>query len=318
MGIWLSLYLLLLIGFIFVVWFQIRGRRSSPIERIESYVLDTDAVEFERPKTRKTWIQFLGSMIERIPMVIGTFRNIRLELVQADIPLTAEELTALRGCFAFALGFLVMAVTHRWESFPVVFLIVWMVPRYYLKRRIAKRLRAFTDQLGDGLTLLANSLRAGFSFLQAVNSVARELPDPIGKEFGRVTKEMSLGMTIDTAMANFLERVPAEDLELMVTAILIQKEIGGNLAEILDNIGETIRERVRIQGEIRTLTAQGRLSGFIVVMIPLVLTGVLELINPAYIGLLFSNPMGQVMVGVGVTSEILGIVMIRKIIQIEV
>jgi tight adherence protein B len=192
------------------------------------------------------------------------------------------------------------------------------VPRIYVNIRKRRRLNAFNDQLGDTINLLANSLRSGFSIVQSMETVAEQLPDPIASEFHRVTQEIALGLNYEEALNNMLRRVPSDDLDLMITAINIQARIGGNLAEILDTIGHTIRERVRIKGEIRVLTAQQTISGYILALLPVVLGLVLYLINPKYIGRMFTDPCGWIMIGVSVIMMVSGFLIIRKIVNIEV
>ena len=148
-------------------------------------------------------------------------------------------------------------------------LIGFILPRFWLGRRKSGRLNAFNKQLPDTITLIANALRAGSSFLQAMELVVRESRPPISAEFGRVIREVNLGLPFEHALENMVRRVQSDDLELMATAISIQHQVGGNLAEILDSIAYTIRERIRIKGEIRTLTAQQRLSGYVVAVLPI-------------------------------------------------
>ena len=156
----------------------------------------------------------------------------------------------------------------------------FFIPRMWLNRRKGSRLNAFNKQLPDTITLLANALRAGSSFLQAIELVVRESRPPISTEFARVIREVNLGLPFEQAMENMVRRVKSEDLELMATAITIQHQVGGNLAEILDSIAFTIRERVRIKGEINTLTAQQRMSGYVVGFLPIGLAGFLFIAAP--------------------------------------
>ncbi|MCL7452941.1 MAG: type II secretion system F family protein, partial [Anaerolineae bacterium] len=194
----------------------------------------------------------------------------------------------------------------------------FFVPRIYVNMRKRRRLHNFNDQLGDTINLLANSLRSGFSIVQSMETVARELPDPIASEFHRVTQEIGLGLTYEEALNNMLRRVPSDDLDLMITAVNIQTRVGGNLAEILDTIGHTIRERVRIKGEIRVLTAQQMISGYILTFLPVILGLVLYLINRPYIGRMFTDPCGWIMIGVSMVMITIGFFIIRKIVDIEV
>jgi tight adherence protein B len=207
----------------------------------------------------------------------------------------------------------------------LLFLVGAFFPRYYLRYRQGKRLKAFGDQLPDTITLLANSLRAGSSFLQGVELVTREARPPISEEFERVVREMNLGVALQPALNNLVRRVASEDLELMVTAINIQSQVGGNLATVLDSIAYTIRERVRIQGEIRTLTAMQRYSGYVITLLPVGLGAILMLVSPTYFGRMFEPepsmfglPAGVIFLLLGVISMAFGYVLIRRIVDIKV
>ena len=201
----------------------------------------------------------------------------------------------------------------------------WWVPRFYVGRRKAARLQAFNDHLADTITLIANALRAGASFLQAIELVVRETQPPISTEFNRVIREVNLGLPFEQALANMVRRVRSDDLELMTTAISIQHQVGGNLAEILDSIAFTIRERIRIQGEIRTLTAQQRLSGYVVAGLPIFLIVILSVIAPTFMQPMFEAPpdvlgipLGVIILGVGGIMMLIGFLAIRRIVDIEV
>ncbi len=248
----------------------------------------------------------------------GLAANLRTDLARADLRLRVPEfvlLTILCIVLLFILGF------WLFDS-PLVGLVSgvvgFFVPRTYVNIRKRRRLNAFNDQLGDCINLLANSLRAGFSIVQSMETVAEQLPNPIAAEFHRVTQEIALGLHYEEALNNMLRRVPSDDLDLMITAINIQARIGGNLAEILDTIGHTIRERVRIKGEIRVLTAQQRISGYILALLPVILGLILYLLNKQYIGRMFTEPCGWIMIGVSVLMILSGFLIIRKIVDIEV
>jgi tight adherence protein B len=204
-------------------------------------------------------------------------------------------------------------------------LIGFLLPRFWLNRRKGGRLNAFNKQLPDTITLIANALRAGSSFLQAIELVVRESRPPISTEFGRVIREVNLGLPFDQALENMVRRVRSDDLELMATAISIQHQVGGNLAEILDSISYTIRERIRIKGEIRTLTAQQRLSGYVVGFLPIGLAGFLFVAAPGFMDPMFLNPPAVLGLPAGVVILIfggfmmfIGFMFIRKIVDIEV
>ena len=181
-----------------------------------------------------------------------------------------------------------------------------------------QRERQITVQIVDALTVISGSLKAGHSFLQAMELASREIQPPLGEEFARALHEMSLGVSVEESLEEMVDRVDQQDLALIVTAVLVQRQVGGNLAEVLDNLAYTIRERIRIRGEIRTLTAQGRISGLIVGFLPLALGLVVSVINPSYMSVLFSHPIGIMLLVVGVCGQLIGYVLIRRIIRIEV
>lgn len=245
-------------------------------------------------------------------------RAVEHRLMRAGLPLRSGEFVVL--CLGAALpGALLMLLLGA--SLPLAAVgaaLAGSLPWLLLRIRTQRRMKLFNRQLGDSLTLTANSLRTGYSFLQAMELVAREMQAPIADEFARTVKEMSLGATMETALENMAKRLDSDDLDLVLTAVLIQRQVGGNLSEVLDNIARTIRERVRIRGEIRTLTAQGRISGLIVSLLPLVMGGVIYLMNPEYIRPLFAQPAGRLMLGGAVVSQLIGIILIRRIVDIEI
>jgi tight adherence protein B len=319
--------LILIAGFIFALIMAVLGvflvisNRRSPTDRVEEYMKDSFVGTVEARKTQE-------KKISGIRKAIRNLENIRLfsriaakhkkNLIQADILMTAEEFMVLRLIVSLVSMF-VLALLSRQMVFGILgFGLGWFLPNFLVLKKKAKRTKVFNNQLGDALGVFANSLKAGYSYLQAVKSVAKEMPDPISREFGIVLKEMSLGLTVEDTLNGLLERVDSEDLSLMVTAILIQRETGGNLAEILENISETIRERIRLQGEIKTLTAQGRMSGAIIALMPFALAAFLQAANPEYFEALYTNLLGQILIGVALFNELMGILMIRKIINIDV
>jgi tight adherence protein B len=181
-------------------------------------------------------------------------------------------------------GFLAWLIGNRHPISLLIGVIAgFLAPRLYVRRLQRQRLTKFNDQLSDMLNLMVNGLRAGYSTMQAMEAVSKELPSPISDEFRRVVQEMQIGIPLETALDNLLRRIPSDDLDFVITAINVQREVGGNLSEILDTISFTIRERVRIKGEVRTLTAQVRTSGTVLSFIPFGLTIVLWFLNPDYL-----------------------------------
>lgn len=197
-------------------------------------------------------------------------------------------------------------------------IIGYLLPMLILNVKIDKWTKSFNAQLSDALALISNSLRTGYSFMQSLEMVAREMPDPLSAEFERVLIEMNLGVPTEDALNNMAKRIRSDDLDLMVTAVLIQRQIGGNLSEILDNIATTIRSRVKIKGEIKTITAQGRISGLVIGILPIALGVMIYIINPQYLSVLFHHPIGRVMLAGAACSMLIGILIIRKIVNIEV
>jgi tight adherence protein B len=196
----------------------------------------------------------------------------------------------------------------------------YWAPRIVVNSAKGKRLRAFNSQLADTIGLLSSSLRSGYSLLQAMELVAREGPAPVNGEFERVVREVGLGLSPEEALANLIGRMQSDDLELMVTAINVQREVGGNLAEVLDTIAGTIRERVKLKGEIRVLTAQQQYSGYIVGLLPVALSLLLFVINPTYMGSVFQKThwCGWTMFGCSGLMIIAGFILIQRIVDIKV
>jgi tight adherence protein B len=194
----------------------------------------------------------------------------------------------------------------------------YLLPGFYVKYRINKRLKSFNNQLGDTLTLLSNALKAGYSFAQAIDTVAKNAVPPISDEFARAVREMNLGGSPDEALQNITKRIASADFDLVATAYSIHRTVGGNLAEILDNIAYTIRERVRIKGEIATLTAQARASGTLITFLPLVLATFMYFVTPTYFRPMFENFIGWALLALGAFMIFIGNLIIRRIVAIEV
>ena len=239
------------------------------------------------------------------------------ELARANLTITVSEFILLI-VISTAMGLLVGMVLFRSVLGVIGAPVGFYLPRLYLTRRKGARLRAFDEQLADTLTMLAGSLRSGYSLVQAMDLVAHEGAPPTSEEFGRMVREVGLGLSMDDALKNLLRRVPSDDLDLVITVMGVQHEVGGNLAQILDTISYTIRERVRIKGEIKILTAYGRFSGYIIAGLPVVIALVLFIINRRYLEPLYSTTCGLAMLGTAAVSMTVGFLLIRRIIDIPV
>ncbi len=293
------------------------GERAELEERLRGYLGEEEREEIQRE--RESVVQrWFDAQVERT----SWWENIARDLAQADLKLKPIEYLFIR----FGLTVLGMAAGYvlggRRPFFVLLgFVIGFFGMRIIIGRRRAKRLTQFNNQLPDMLNLMVNALRAGYSTIQALEAVSREMPPPISEEFRRVVQEMQIGIPIERALEHLLRRIPSDDLDLVVTAILVQREVGGNLAEILETISSTIRERVRILGEIRTLTAQVRLSGNILALAPIVVFLIVYRMNPEYMGqfLLPENRLcGGIMLGTGLLMISTGYYIMQRIAKIEV
>ncbi|MGI6144468.1 MAG: secretion system protein [Clostridia bacterium] len=247
----------------------------------------------------------------------GIIKPLEEKMLKASLPLRGEEYLTLWLLSTVVPGFLLFLVTRNFILGLVLCIVGFFVPPFLVKRAEQQKVKKFNQQLVDALSIISNSLRAGYSFMQAIELVSKEMPDPIRKEFRRTFREISLGTPLEEALNKLGQRVESDDLELIITAVLIQRQIGGNLAEIMDNISDTIRDRIRIKGEIKALTAQGRLSGIVIGFIPLFLIGIMLLLNPEYLLPLFKSSLGLLMLSIGIIGEIIGVIIIKKIVSID-
>jgi len=240
------------------------------------------------------------------------------KMQQADWPLLGSEFEVMLAIFGAICAVVTLAATLE----PLMALLAFaggvLAGLLFLNIYIKRRQKAFTNQLGDMLTMVANALRAGFSFMQAFELIAREMDAPIGREVQKVVNEVNLGATLETALENMQKRVASPDFELVVTAVLIQRQVGGNLAQILNTISDTINERIRMRREVMALTAQGRMSGIVLGILPIALGAFLATVSPDYMRPLFEEPMGRMAIIAAIIMEIIGFVVIRKIVDIKV
>lgn len=250
----------------------------------------------------------------------STSRRSRLDLmmVRAGLPLLGSEFLAISAGGAL-LVFVIFALATRNSVTGLLALLLFLAADFvFVQRRITKRLNNFQRQLADCLSLVANSLRAGFSFLQTMEIISREMEPPMSTEFERVMRDTSLGKSLDEALHDMDERVGSADFSLVVTAVLIQQQVGGNLATILDTIRSTITERIRIRREVNTLTAQGKMSGIVLACIPVALALFFYITSPEYLTPLLTTDIGKVAIIGTVFLVIVGFIIIRKIVDIKV
>jgi len=300
--------------------FVASGETTKMKSRVERLTRLPEEVEAElSPGVRKS----LLSGVDLRPLVgrftgEGYFEALEKQLAQADIKLRASEFIIFRIAF-FVVAVVVLIILLK----GLLLALVCALPVLFLHKPVlnflkARRINKFSNQMAEFLILIVNSLRAGQTFMQGCSVAAAESPDPIATEFKQVIKEVNLGMPEDEAMENLLIRVPSEDLKIVVSAYTIQRRVGGNLAEILEKTAATIRERIKIQGQISTLTTQGKLSGLLVGGLPFVIGFAISCINPIYMKPLLTPPWGYALIGVALFMQMLGAIVIKKIVTIEV
>jgi tight adherence protein B len=300
------------------VFISATSERALVDERLGKYLEGDTPVKKGRDSGTTALTEWVNKGVEKSS--IG--EKMARDLARADLKIKPGEYLALFFISIIGVGFIAWIVGGR----DIISLIIGAViglflPRMYVRRQQSRRLIRFNEQLADMLNLMVNGLLAGYSTMMAMEAVSKELPPPICDEFRRVVQEMQIGMSMESALANLLRRIPSEDLDFVITAINVQREVGGNLAEILDVITYTIRERVRIKGEIRVLTAQVMVSGKILAIMPIALITVLWFINKEYI-MEFFNPeragCGYIALGVAGGLIIIGYFIMTRISNIEV
>ncbi|MBN1394263.1 MAG: type II secretion system F family protein [Pirellulales bacterium] len=298
--------------------------REKPLVRIEDRLdLLTGANIPDAAKnglSKETSI--LAQPLDDRPGIIQTFMerfgNIELLFEQADTNMTIVMLLVVSVVTA-VVGISLGVVVHIHVALlPLVGLTMGSLPLFWLLWRRKRRLKAFAAQLPDALEMISRTLRAGQSLAFGFNMVSTEMPPPINKEFGRVFEEQNLGIPMDDTLRDMTGRIPNLDLKFFVTALILQRQTGGDLAEILDKIGALIRDRFRIWGQVQALTGEGRLSGVVLLALPFVLFVAVYQLNPAYVMVLFDDPLGTKMLAVGAIMQVIGALVIRKIVNIKV
>ncbi|HEY2422147.1 MAG TPA: type II secretion system F family protein [Neobacillus sp.] len=317
----IMLFFLMTCCLFFLTIFRMIFRSENSLQkRMHHYLLlKEDKVNLSKVEGRQfKLIQIVKQRIQK--KVLTKEKNTKLEtkLAQAGIPLKPEEYILFQWIITALIGGLFFLFSGNLFFILIGGIIGFLLPKWYLRKKQRDRVSKFNEGLADMITTIVGSLRAGFSFQQALKSVTEEASSPIKDEMDSVLKEMQYGKSIEDALNDLKERMPSEDLDLMIQAILIQRQVGGNLATVLDKIVETIRDRTKIQRQISTLTAQGRLSGYVIALLPVILGIVLYFMQPDYIGTLFHNPIGIAMIVAALISGIIGFVMIKKITSIEV
>ncbi|MCT4607049.1 MAG: type II secretion system F family protein [Marinisporobacter sp.] len=288
-------------------------------KRISYYLLKDDEKILEKKNFNLlVQIQLMNEKIKKQLPSIKATDQLEILLNKAGLDLKPEEFILFRWMATIFFGSLLYIFSKNIIFFIIGAFLGYIFPKLLIKRKASHRLLKFNESLPDMITIIVGCLRAGFSFPQALKSVVEESDSPVKEEISLVLKEMQYGGNIEEALYHLKERMNSEDLELMIQAILIQRQVGGNLATVLDIIVQTIRDRNAIQRQVMTLTAQGRLSGLIIGLLPIILSFAIYFINPEYITILFTQKIGLTMIGMGIFSAIIGFILIQKITTIEV
>ena len=297
--------LLIVIGF-----YQARGGKSSAQRRLETLE------RYAAPQTESgvpqalreqgsAWTERTRSQLERAGLALKLHEYIALRVLLALVAFVIVLALGNGHVLAFLLGIVAGVVGY-------------MLPAFYVRMRISRQARKFNDQLADMLTMVANSLRAGFGLLQGLELAAEQSQPPMSTELHHLLRDTRMGASIETALESMGERVGSYDLDVIITAILIQRSVGSNLSEVLEKVAHTIRERARIQGEINTLTAQKKLSGLVIGLMPPAVVLMMLAVNFEYMSMLFTDPLGRFLLVLAIALDIAGILIIKRIVSIDI
>lgn len=294
--------------------FVVSPQRNNLYRRIEAH---TQSRGFHSQDRERISYKRLLRNISRAAAPKGLAARFEADMIKAGVPLKGEEATMLWILLLLVPPLLILMFTRDLIGALLVMALGLAVPFFMLKWVSTKRLTKFDQQISGALVIMANSMRAGFSFLQALEMVGKEMEDPMAGEVRRVLREMHLGVPTEQALINMGERIGSKDFDLVVTAILIQRSVGGNLAEVLDNISGTIRGRIQLAGEVKVLTAQGKISGLVIGFLPVCLCIMLYFINKEYILLLFTDLRGLMLVAAALAAQVFGLILINRIVDIK-
>ena len=241
-----------------------------------------------------------------------------LKAQQANLPVTGQEYMMLVGGSALFI-FVLLAIATLQLSEPLLFAVGWVVfASLYVQFKAKRRMKQFTDQLGDAIAMMSNAIKSGFTFQQAMDIVAKEINGPISEEFVRALNEIQLGVTLEEALEGICQRVKDDDFEMVAMSVVIQRQVGGNLSQILDTVGETIRDRIKLRGEIKSLTAEGVISGWAIGLLPVIVAAMCSAMNEEYFKPLQESGLGDMLLIGCIVSEVIGMLVIRWIINVKI
>lgn len=316
------IFLIALIGalsaslFVIFIYYLLRNRKSVNIlHRLRRHNITAKPLRETEDFIRRIYL-----FLQRTAKPIADWniaKNLDFKLKQAGIPIYGAEFIIIIAGASLLMTVAVYIITLNISAAPMAGLAVPIMCLLIIRARINKRRQAFTEQLGDCLTTVSNALRAGYSFQQAMDVVAREMEPPISTEFERVATDIAMGVSLEDALEQMNKRIGSADFDLVVTAVLIQREIGGNLAQILDTISYTINERIRMKREINALTAQGRFSSYVLVVLPFIVAIFCWIFNHDQMQLFITEESGRIAIVAAIVMEIIGYILIQRIVDIE-
>jgi len=300
-----------------LLWQWVRERRRGALVRRQLATVQDAAAAVGGPLLRDKRPESLEPLVA-LARRFGWAATIEGMLVQAGMTWDVGAVMVLALGSALALLIFTLLLFGSPVVSVAAAVVGGLVPWLYVRDRARRRLNDFEEKLPEALDLLARAIRAGHPIVAGIKIVADEAPQPIAGEFQRTFEEQRFGLPFDDSMIALAGRMPLVDLQMLVTAILVQREVGGNLAEVLDTLGEVIRQRFVVRRQLRTYTAQGRLSGYILAALPIVVGGMIFVINREYMTVLFEQPLGHMLLGISVALQLMGFLWIRRIVDIEI
>jgi len=298
-------------------WIQENQRKRGMMDHLRSLAteplagLGQSTSVFRSAVMQSPWLR---PIVSRVPQL----RDAELLLQQAGVSWTLQTLLILSIGMAAGLASMVLVATQSVLMALLATVIGAMLPIMYVRRRRTKRLNDFEEFLPESIDLVGRALRAGHPLSAGFKMAADDGPEPVAGEFRRIFEEQRFGLPLQDSLLGMADRINLVDVRILVTAILIQREVGGNLAEILDSLSRVVRERFTIRRQVRVYTAQGRMTGYLLSSLPLIIFAILYALNGKYMSILFTDPVGKILVGVALSMQLIGFLWIRKIIKIEI
>jgi tight adherence protein B len=298
-------------------WIQENQRKRGMMDHLRSLASEPLAGLGESSSVLRSAVMqspWLRPIISRVPQL----RDAELLLRQADVSWSLQTLCILSLGMAVGLGSMMLIATGSVVAGFFTTVVGAMLPSMYVRRKRTKRLNAFEEFLPESIDLVGRALRAGHPLSAGFKMAADDGPEPVAGEFRRIFEEQRFGLPLQDSLLGMADRINLVDVRILVTAILIQREVGGNLAEILDNLSAVVRARFTIRRQVRVYTAQGRMTGYLLSALPLIIFAILYALNGKYMSILFTDPVGKILVGVALSMQLIGFLWIRKIIKIEI